>query len=89
MPIFEKFEKMKNSVLAQKVAAKAYFWTIFGPQTPKSSEESFSGAKKPQIVIFFDFFEKIGREKNLNFQNFRRAETPLWNLPFRGARNVW
>ena len=29
MPGMKNFQKMRNFVLAQKVAAKAYFWTIF------------------------------------------------------------
>ena len=79
---FFDFKKMTNFVLAQKVAAKAYFWTIFFPGS-QIVRGSFFRAQKPQIVNFFDLFEPFGREK---FQNFRRAETPLWNLPFRGAR---
>ena len=49
VPIFENFVIFWNFLfLAQKVAAKPYFWTIFYGISSKSSGESFSGAKNPQ-----------------------------------------
>ena len=59
--------KIENSVLAQKVAAKAYFWTIFGPQTPKSYEGSFSGAKTAKSNHLFGNF--LGGGQNLTNEN--------------------
>ena len=50
------FQKIQKFWKAPQIAAKAYFWTIFGPQAPKSSEESFSGAKTAKFGP--DFFKK-------------------------------
>ena len=63
----EKCPNIENVVLAQKVAAKAYFWTIFSLLVPKSPQEAVSGAKNHQIVNFFEIF---GRE---NFHFFSKT----------------
>ena len=49
----ESLKKQIKSALAQKGAAKAYFWTIFGPEIVKSREESVSGAKTAKFGHFF------------------------------------
>ena len=64
-------EKIVNFVWAQKVATEADVGTIFGPQTPKSSEESsFSGAKTAKFgqtsffVVFYICLRKVFFEKS-------------------------
>ena len=54
----EKLPNIENLVLAQKVADKAYFWTMFSPG-PKSSEEGFSGAQKVPNRQFLSFFRNF------------------------------
>ena len=50
-PNFEYLKTLEISVLAQKVAAKAYLLTFFA--APKFRQEAVSGAQAPKIVNCF------------------------------------
>ena len=60
---------------AQAIGARHIVGRFFSPG-PKSSEEAFSGPKKPQIVNFFDVFEMFG------WENFKKKKiTSCGNSP--------